>query len=325
MVLVKIFPDVFSVDFTSGMEAELDRVEDGELQWRAVLQDFYTPFRKRLDEGKDKGEEIIRDSVAADAGPCPECGNELAVRWNRYGRFLGCTGYPECRYTKSLDDEQRKEPVPTGEKCEKCGGEMVEREGRFGPFIACSNYPKCKHTKPRTIPGLTCPQCGSGEVGEKRTRRGKPFWGCTRYPECDWSTWDEPIARPCPNCKAPYLVRKNTKARGEFLRCQTCAHEYTIGADDSLEPAGVGVPTPAERRARKADGSEQRGSGRRAKSTGRAGTRIGASDPPTGAAATKSTAKKSTAAKSPAKKSTAKKSTAKKSTAKKSTAKKRKE
>jgi DNA topoisomerase I len=252
-VLVKIFPDVFSVDFTSGMEAELDRVEEGELQWRTVLQDFYTPFQRRLAEGADRSEEIIRDAVAADAGPCPSCGRDMAVRWNRYGRFLGCTGYPECRHTQSLDNEQKKEPVPTGEKCPKCGAELVERDGRFGPFIACSNYPTCKHTKPRTVPGLNCPKCGLGEVGEKRTRRGKPFWGCTRYPECDWSSWDEPLPRRCPNCEAPFLVRKSSKTRGEFLRCQSCVHEYTIGADGELEPAGVGVRTPAERRARKHD------------------------------------------------------------------------
>jgi hypothetical protein len=106
------------------------------------------------------------------------------------------------------------------------------------------------------VAGLKCPQCGIGDVGEKRTRRGKPFWGCTRYPECDWSSWDEPVARPCPNCDAPFLVRKTTKARGEFMRCQQCYHEYTLGADDSLDPAGVGVPTPAERRARKDNGGD---------------------------------------------------------------------
>jgi DNA topoisomerase I len=258
-VLVHVFPDVFSVDFTSGMEAELDRIEEGELDWRRVLQDFYGPFQRRLSEGAERSQEIIRDSVAKDAGPCPECGRELAVRWNRFGRFLGCTGYPECRHTHSLDEEQKAEPKPTGEVCPKCGtGELMEREGRFGPFIACSNYPKCKHTKPRTIPGMHCPACGEGEVGEKRTRRGKPFWGCTRYPECDWSTWDEPVPRRCPNCEAPFMSRKSTKARGEFLRCLTCAHDYTIGADGELEPAGVGVPTPADRRARKADGAAPR-------------------------------------------------------------------
>ncbi|MBR9989074.1 MAG: type I DNA topoisomerase, partial [Gemmatimonadetes bacterium] len=323
MVLVKIFPDVFSVGFTSGMEAELDRVEEGTLQWQKVLEDFYVPFLRRLTEGKDKGEEIIRESVAADADPCAECGRPMAVRWNRYGRFLGCTGYPECRHTQSLDNEQRKEPVPTGEKCEKCGAEMVEREGRFGPFIACSNYPKCKHTKPRTIPGLTCPQCNIGEVGEKRTRRGKSFWGCTRYPECDWSTWDEPVPRPCPNCESQYLVRKSTKARGDFMRCQKCYHEYTVAEDDSLEPAGVGLPTPAERRARK-DGSDDGSSGggfrRGAKKS--FGSKDGAKKTATKkSAARKSTARKSTE-KTAAKKSAAKKTATKASAAKVAAAKK---
>ena len=309
MVLVKIFPDVFSVGFTSGMEAELDRVEEGELQWQTVLQDFYVPFERRLSEGKDKGEEIIRESVASDAAPCPECGRAMAVRWNRYGRFLGCTGYPECRHTQSLDNEQRREPVPTGEKCEKCGAAMVEREGRFGPFIACSNYPKCKHTKPRTVAGLKCPLCGIGDVGEKRTRRGKPFWGCTRYPECDWSSWDEPVARPCPNCDAPFLVRKTTKARGEFMRCQKCYHDYTLGADDSLDPAGVGVPTPAERRARKDSGGGDAAAGGHSYRRGMK----------------KSFAKKPAVQESAAKKSAVKKSAAKKSAAKKSGAKRSKE
>ncbi|HEX2165888.1 MAG TPA: type I DNA topoisomerase, partial [Longimicrobiales bacterium] len=320
MVLVKIFPDVFSVGFTSGMEAELDRVEEGELNWQKVLEDFYVPFQRRLDEGKDKGEEIIRESVAADAGPCPDCGKDMAVRWNRYGRFLGCTGYPECRHTQSLDDEQRKEPVPTGEMCEKCGAEMVEREGRFGPFIACSNYPKCKHTKPRTIPGLTCPKCGIGEVGEKRTRRGKSFWGCTRYPECDWSTWDEPVPQPCPNCDAPYLVRKSTKARGDFMRCQACYHEYTVNEDGSLDPAGVGVPTPAERRARgESDAGSNGGGYRRGAKKSFAKKSAGKTSKKT--SATKSGAKKSGAKKSGAKKSGAKKSGAKKAVAEKVTAK----
>ncbi|HUF69575.1 MAG TPA: type I DNA topoisomerase, partial [Longimicrobiales bacterium] len=233
-VLVKVFPDLFSVDFTSGMEAELDRIEEGELDWRRVLADFYGPFQERLVEGKDRSEEIIRDTISGDAGPCPDCGKPMAVRWNRHGRFLGCTGYPECRHTKSLDGEEKKEPVATGEQCPKCSAPLFERDGRFGPFIACSNYPKCKYTKPRTIPGLVCPQCNQGEIGEKRTRRGKPFWGCTRYPECDWSSWDEPVAKPCPNCAAPFMVAKSTKARGDFLRCVACWHEYTEGADGGL-------------------------------------------------------------------------------------------
>jgi DNA topoisomerase I len=296
-VLVHVFPDVFSVGFTSGMEAELDRVEEGELDWRRVLQDFYDPFQRRLAEGQGKSEEIIRDTVAKDAGPCPQCGRDMAVRWNRYGRFLGCTGYPECRHTQSLDDEQKAEPRPTGEPCPSCGtGELMEREGRFGPFIACNKYPTCKYTKPRTIPGMHCPQCGIGEVGEKRTRRGKPFWGCTRYPECDWSTWDEPVARRCPSCEAPFLVRKTTKARGEFMRCVKCYHEYTINEDGALDPAGIGAP-PAPRR----DGGRGRTAAKKSRTAD-----DDAKAPSAKKAARKSAAKKTTARKTAAKKSAAK-------------------
>ncbi|MGH7507578.1 MAG: type I DNA topoisomerase, partial [Longimicrobiales bacterium] len=152
LVLVRVFPDLFSVDFTSGMEAELDRIEEGELEWRGVLAHFYGPFQEKLTDGASRSEAIIREAVSGDAGECPECGRPLLVRWNRYGRFLGCSGYPECRHTSSIDKKERAAPKLTGEKCPQCGADMVEREGRFGPFIACSNYPKCKHTQPRTVP-----------------------------------------------------------------------------------------------------------------------------------------------------------------------------
>ncbi|MBI4408370.1 MAG: type I DNA topoisomerase [Gemmatimonadetes bacterium] len=226
-VLVRVFPTIFDVGFTSEMEAELDRVEEGELAWQRVLEEFYQPFQEQLREGEEKSERIVREVAAGDsAGPCPECGRELQVRWSRHGRFLGCTGYPECRYTRPLDETERAQPRPTGKPCPRCGAELVERQGRHGPFIACSTYPVCKHTQPITIPGLVCPRCEIGEIGEKRTRRGKVFWGCTRYPECDWSSWDRPIPTPCPDCSNPYLVAKSSKARGEFLKCPQCKGEF---------------------------------------------------------------------------------------------------
>ena len=273
-VLIRVFPDLFNVDFTSGMEAELDRIEEGEQDWRRVLTDFYGPFRRQLEHGESRGQEIIREAVAGDAGDCPECGRPLAVRWNRYGRFLGCTGYPDCRHTQPIDQREKAEPRKIGEPCPECGSDLVEREGRFGPFIACSNYPECKYTRPKTIPGMKCPQCGQGDVGEKRTRRGKPFWGCTRYPECDWSTWDEPVSIACPSCKAPFIVRKSTKARGEFLRCLQCRAEYTQNEAGELEAAGSGMPSPAQRRTRTGNRTRPRktarsGSGRKGSSSGK--------------------------------------------------------
>jgi DNA topoisomerase-1 len=272
VVLVRVFPDLFNVDFTSGMEADLDRIEEGQLEWRGVLSDFYGPFRRQLEHGESQGEDIIRAAVAADAGDCPVCGRPMAVRWNRFGRFLGCTGYPECRHTQPIDQKEKAEPRKIGEACPECSSDLVEREGRFGPFIACSNYPECKHTRPKTIPGMKCPQCGVGDVGEKRTRRGKPFWGCTRYPECDWSTWDEPVAIACPACKAPFIVRKTTKARGDFLKCLSCRSEYTQDEAGGLEAAGSGMPTPAGRRASNATKTTKTKKTARTRKTAKSGT-----------------------------------------------------
>ncbi|HUF12896.1 MAG TPA: type I DNA topoisomerase [Longimicrobiales bacterium] len=237
-LLVALFPDIFNVGFTSEMEGRLDQVEDGEIGWRALLTDFYGPFRARLAEADVRAKEVAHRIVTGGEAEraCPTCGKPLAVRWNRYGRFLGCTGYPDCRFTESLDSNERAEPIPIGEKCPEDGGELVERQGRMGAFIGCANYPKCRYTRPRTIPGLKCPKCGEGDIGEKRTRRGKSFWGCTRYPECDWSVWDRPVPTPCPNCQHPYLLEKSTKTRGEFLKCPECKAEM-----ESEEVIGAGA------------------------------------------------------------------------------------
>lgn len=230
-VLVRLFPDLFDVSFTSDMETRLDGIEEGESDWRKVLEEFYGPFLERLSESASRSEEIVKQVAEAGDRTCPECGKPMVVRWNRYGRFLGCSGYPDCRQTESLDDDGRAEPTPIGEECPECGGDLVERQGRMGAFIGCANYPKCRYTRPRTIPGMKCPTCGEGDVAEKRTRRGKPFWGCTRYPDCDWSVWDRPIGSACPDCGNAYLLEKSTKSRGEFLKCPRCKGEF--------EPASV--------------------------------------------------------------------------------------
>jgi DNA topoisomerase I len=229
-VLIRVFPDLFNVGFTSAMEEELDRIEEGDLDWRAVLEEFYGPFQRQLAKGQHNSGEILRSLMELPDEECPECASAVAVRWTRSGRFVGCTAYPGCRYTRSLDREERPEPERTGETCPACAGPLIQRTGRFGPFIGCENHPACKFTKPITIPGLACPACGEGEVGEKRTRRGKPFWGCTRYPACDWSVWDRPIPTPCPTCDAALLVARATRARGEYYKCLGCRSEMAPAA-----------------------------------------------------------------------------------------------
>jgi DNA topoisomerase-1 len=305
-VLVRIFPDIFEVTFTSEMEAELDRIEEGELEWRGVLNDFYKPFQRQLKEGKKAGEELVREAVSADAKPCPDCGKPLIVRWNRYGRFLGCSGYPDCRHTQPIDEKERREVKPIGEPCPNCSSELVEREGRYGPFIACSNYPKCKYTRPKTIPGLVCPQCGQGEIGEKRTRRGKAFWGCTRYPECDWSVWDRPTAGPCPECKAPILVQKSTKTRGDYIKCPQCSTEFTRAEDGALEfaasPQASGPGKPRKAPAFKKKPAAARKAGEVAETPAKANGKVAAKKRAPEPKAEKGSARKVSVAKTSAKK-----------------------
>lgn len=127
----------------------------------------------------------------------------MVIKTGRFGKFLACSNYPECKNTKNIgaDGKIEEEKIePSDEKCEKCGSPMVMRHGRFGPFLGCSAYPKCKNIKNIEIKvNLKCPKCGEGDVVVKRTKRGKPFYGCNRYPDCDYATWQNPTAPTSPS------------------------------------------------------------------------------------------------------------------------------
>jgi DNA topoisomerase-1 len=226
-VMVSRFPDIFNVEFTSQMETELDKVEEGELGWQAVLEDFYHPFAKAL-ESVDTAALIreAHDVEHLEKEPCPECGGKLTVKSGRFGPFIACTNYPECRYTKPLKQDQVPDR-PTDELCKECGSPMVIKTGRYGEFLACTQYPKCKHTRPIPL-GVTCPKCGTGDLIERRTRRGRSFYGCTKYPDCDFSSWHRPVPDVCPACGNLGAERRVTKVRGEFRRCLKCEHEFTV-------------------------------------------------------------------------------------------------
>ena len=131
--------------------------------------------------------------------PCENCGKPMVVKRGRFGQFLACTGYPECKTTKQLGAAQKPQDVPLDEDCPNCSNKLVKKYGRFGEFIACSNYPACKFVKQKTV-GVKCPNCSEGDVVERRSKRGKTFFGCSRYPECDFVAWGKPIPEPCPEC-----------------------------------------------------------------------------------------------------------------------------
>ncbi len=220
-LLLSAFPTVMDVQFTAKMEGNLDEVEDGTADWVKVLGDFYTPFKKTLEAAESQMRDVKREEKPTDL-VCEKCGSPMVIKWGRMGRFLACTGYPECKNTKDFIEEDGKikvvEDIPTDEVCLSCGKAMVNKRGRFGRFLACSDYPTCKTTKPITIKGVVCPDCGSG-LAERKSRFGKNFYGCTGYPNCKFAAWDKPIPGPCPQCGKPYLLSKYSKRDGAYIAC----------------------------------------------------------------------------------------------------------
>ena len=223
-VLTKSFPNIFNIEFTAQMEEELDQIESGEQQWRDVLNDFYTPFEKTLTE-VSKLSSSIKESLQEESDEvCDVCGKPMIIKWGRFGKFLSCTGYPECKFSKPLESSEETLTHVTDEKCEKCGGDMVVKKGRNGEFLACSNYPECKNTK--SIPlGIQCPKDG-GDIVARRTKRGRPFFGCSNYPDCDFAIWQKPIAVTCPSCEHPFLVMKGGNSDDPVYLCTNCKNEY---------------------------------------------------------------------------------------------------
>lgn len=226
-ILIQHFPSIFNVKFTAQMEAELDKIESAEKDFRAVMNDFYHPFSRALEQVNSK-KEVIREALMQDtAENCPECGKPLVIRWGRNGKFIGCSSYPECRYTRPIEQDQTQ----TDQRCDKCGKPMVVKQGRFGRFLACSGYPECKNIKPFSL-GIRCPKenC-NGTIVERRTRQGKVFYGCSRYPDCDFATWYQPIAIECQHCKSPYLEQRQSQKEGTYLYCPKCKTKYEESAD----------------------------------------------------------------------------------------------
>ncbi|HKY73637.1 MAG TPA: type I DNA topoisomerase [Nitrospira sp.] len=227
--LLKGFPDVVNVDFTSQLEAELDEVEEGNKPWVDAVRDFYDPFTADLE--KAKGIPGPKDTVEPPTDiPCEKCGRMMEIKWGRNGKFLACPGYkddPPCKNTQNFEKLPDgtikiipKQELTTDQVCEKCGSPMVVKTGRFGKFIACSAYPECKTTKPLAL-GVKCPQPGcGGDLVQKRTRKGRSFFACSKYPACEFALWDRPIPKACPTCSAPFLIEKVSKQTGRSVQCR---------------------------------------------------------------------------------------------------------
>jgi DNA topoisomerase-1 len=237
-LLVKHFPKIMDVEFTAGMEQQLDQVEEGSREWLQLLKDFYGPFRDTLDKARTEMESVKKSTIPTDI-PCQQCDGTMVIRWGRNGEFLACENFPSCKHTRDFrkDEEgkvvpiDRDEPEDSGEKCEKCGRPMVYKHGRYGKFLACSGYPECKHIKAQST-GVPCPKEGcTGDIVKKVSKRGKVFYSCSRYPKCDFAIWDKPVKEQCPDCGSSFLVEKQSKKTGSRLQCRDKSCKYSRPLD----------------------------------------------------------------------------------------------
>ncbi len=162
---------------------------------------------------------------------CENCGRVMVLKRGRFGQFMACTGYPDCKTTRRLDQGKKVPDIPLEETCPKCGRNLVIRHGRYGEFTSCSGYPECKYVKQNFI-GVKCPECADGEIVEKRARRkGNTFYGCSNYPKCKFTSANKPVAEKCPSCGNEYLVEKTLKA-GPVIACpnKECDYERPVEA-----------------------------------------------------------------------------------------------
>ena len=231
-LLVDTFPELFNVAFTKDMEDKLDRVEEGDDNWVATVQQFYDSWKDHLATANERRKELKLSLQEESDIVCEDCGRNMVIKWGRNGRFLACPGYPECKNTKPLEEQGR---IETDEVCDQCSSPMVVKTGRYGRFLACSGYPDCKNVKPYFL-GIQCPEddCG-GQLVEKQSRKGKIFFGCNNYPSCKFASWDRPVDRKCSHCDAALLYEKSSRSSASTLYCRVCNTQHESENSDANE------------------------------------------------------------------------------------------
>jgi DNA topoisomerase I len=211
-LLVEHFPEIIDYHFTAKMEDNFDEIAGGDIEWQPIIKTFYDPFKKNLIK---KETEVNKDDLIKEETDeiCDKCNSPMKVKLGRFGKFLACSNYPDCKNTKPIESEKEKEEdakmLTPGEKCLECGKELIIKHGRFGKFVACSGYPDCKYIKKNTqTTGLSCPECNKGKIAIKKSKKGKVFYACSSYPDCKYALWNNPIEDP--------------DKKGSIKKCQTC-------------------------------------------------------------------------------------------------------
>lgn len=224
-LLTKHFSEIVDYDFTAEMEDDLDKISDEGKEWRPIIKNFYKPFHSNLEK---KQEQIKKDDIMPEEKTeevCDKCGKPMVIKTGRFGKFMACSGFPDCKNIKSIDkdgnpkEEEKDENLEKlegkykNEVCDKCGAPMAIKTGRYGPFLACSAFPKCRNIKSisensNNSTGVKCPVCGKGEIMAKKSRRGI-FYACNQYPDCKTAYWGKPTGEKCPDCESLLIEDRN--------------------------------------------------------------------------------------------------------------------
>ena len=237
--LTEHFTQYVDYDFTARLEDELDEISRGEKEWVPVMREFWDPFKLLVD---DKEKNVDRKDVTHEPleEKCPKCGGGMSIRLGRRGRFIGCDTYPECDYTRNVNEDANAEPeIIEDRKCPECSSDLIIRHGRYGKFIGCSGYPECRYIEPLEKPadtGVECPDCKQANMLKRKSRNGKIFYSCARYPDCTYAVWNEPLGEACPDCGFPMLTLKTTKRKGTEKICPQKECGYSESVETPEEP-----------------------------------------------------------------------------------------
>jgi len=217
-VLVAHFPQIVDMTFTATLEKDFDEIAEGTKKWVPVIKNFYEPFHANLKaKTKDVKKEEFQEKLDKN---CPDCGGDLIMKFGRFGKFIACSNYPNCRYTEKTGAEKKIEEEFSGELCEKCGAKMAVKRGKFGVFLGCSKYPECKNIKRiENKTGVKCPKCKTGDIVERKSKKGRAFFGCSTYPACDFSLWNKPTGEVCPTCNSLLVFAAKGKAKCSNKEC----------------------------------------------------------------------------------------------------------